>query len=411
MPLREDELHHSLNSFLHAWNGLKLTLIYVACVRTPSVHGYEKCSLMVTLHHQCLVSLYGSSVSRTSSFRGIVARRAYSSTGTSNKYSSPTFVSRSATLRRRTFQMAQGYGQPGQTARGRDNQHPHPLYSRSPPESFPGAFLDDFPTPPLRVPVSSSVPRPPPSYPRGTHEAAGPSTPYTTSTDTKRNQPRLVGKRQETITRVTLLNPHSAGTRATSSQSPPKQMASTEELFEFSKVSVGDFERCLAFVESHNALDYRAAADKMLWQAYKTFERLHRRDFDTRHMRLVQKFANQCVQQYALLDFGADCGVESLKRYLHGCVSSSYCGMVHRVLKMRRSLVSFSLLNGPAWTTSQRCSNFLPQTAFHTCIAQSPPTSKNSNGFVSFTITFMRRSRQRQERRQRRACWKNSRRS
>ena len=94
-------------------------------------------------------------------------------------------------------------------------------------------------------------------------------------------------------------------------------MASTEELFAFSKVHLGDFERCLAFVESHTALDYRAAADKMLWQAYKTFERLQSRDFDDRHLRLVQMFANQCVQQYALLDFGADCGVENLKKYLH----------------------------------------------------------------------------------------------
>lgn len=94
-------------------------------------------------------------------------------------------------------------------------------------------------------------------------------------------------------------------------------MASTEDLYHFAKIPLGDFEGLLAFVEEHSMLDYRAAAEKMLWQTMKTFEKLVKKDLETRHIPLVQEFASQCVQQYALLDYGADCGYEKLRQYLH----------------------------------------------------------------------------------------------
>ncbi|THH07089.1 hypothetical protein EW145_g3624 [Phellinidium pouzarii] len=92
---------------------------------------------------------------------------------------------------------------------------------------------------------------------------------------------------------------------------------SSGELFAFAKIPVGDFESCFAFFENHPAIELRASAEKMLWQTYRTFDRLIKHDYDDRLHELVQNFANQSVQQYALLDYGADCGFENLKKYLH----------------------------------------------------------------------------------------------
>ncbi|KAI5123160.1 hypothetical protein M0805_000863 [Coniferiporia weirii] len=97
----------------------------------------------------------------------------------------------------------------------------------------------------------------------------------------------------------------------------------SEELFIFSKIPLGDFECCLAFLENRATLDLRASADKLLWQAHKTFERLIKRDYEDKFHHLVQDYANQCVQQYALLDYGAECGFESLRKYLHDLILTS----------------------------------------------------------------------------------------
>ena len=65
-------------------------------------------------------------------------------------------------------------------------------------------------------------------------------------------------------------------------------------------------------------IDFGAYEYEMRWQSIKTFERLLKRDFDVdRHLGVVQEFANQCVQQFALLNYGKDCGYERLRRYLH----------------------------------------------------------------------------------------------
>ncbi|KAH8113522.1 hypothetical protein DFH11DRAFT_1544761 [Phellopilus nigrolimitatus] len=115
---------------------------------------------------------------------------------------------------------------------------------------------------------------------------------------------------------------HSALVR--SPRPPPTGMSPPHQtLFEFASIRFGDFESCLQFMNTQGVeLDLRASADRMLWQTYKTFERLIRRDFDARLQPLVQDLANQCVQQYALLDYGADCGYERLRTYLHRLVLS-----------------------------------------------------------------------------------------
>lgn len=98
---------------------------------------------------------------------------------------------------------------------------------------------------------------------------------------------------------------------------PMKAKIPAEDLFEFAKIPLGDFEHCLAFIEAHKGMDFRASADDLLWQTYKAFERLIKRDFEDKFHPVVQDFANQCVQQYALLDYGADCGYENTTKYLH----------------------------------------------------------------------------------------------
>lgn len=139
-------------------------------------------------------------------------------------------------------------------------------------------------------------------------------------------------------------------------------MPMRDELFAFAKIPVGDFEQRLAFIEARPELELPAAAERMLSQALKTFERLVKNgdsDFgdgnsssngignsNTRtgasrsmfegeddgegtekekdrdalnayQARIVWRFAHQCVCAYALLDYGRDCGREHLLRYLH----------------------------------------------------------------------------------------------
>ena len=92
---------------------------------------------------------------------------------------------------------------------------------------------------------------------------------------------------------------------------------SASELFKFSMIPLGDFERCLSFVETHRFADFNTCSEMFLRQTYRTFERMLKRDYEERHQYLVQNFAMQNVQQYALLNYGADCGSENLMRYLH----------------------------------------------------------------------------------------------
>lgn len=92
---------------------------------------------------------------------------------------------------------------------------------------------------------------------------------------------------------------------------------SSSDLFEFAKIPLHDFEQCLAFLEARPTLNLAAAAEKILWQAFKTFERLIKGDLDEQQQHLVQQFANQCVRSFAFLDYGRDCGHENLMRYLH----------------------------------------------------------------------------------------------
>ena len=115
---------------------------------------------------------------------------------------------------------------------------------------------------------------------------------------------------------------------------------SSAELFAFAKIPLNDFEQCLAFLDARPGLDLGAAAEKMLWQTLKTFERLVKQtnnsnsnshanlnsfslgssrdgDLNDQQRRVVQRFANQCVRAFALLDYGRDCGYGNLMRYLH----------------------------------------------------------------------------------------------
>lgn len=92
---------------------------------------------------------------------------------------------------------------------------------------------------------------------------------------------------------------------------------SFKELFKFAMIPLGDFERCLAFVETHRFDDFQACADIFLRQTYRTFEKLLKGDYEERHYHLVQNFAVQNIQQYALLSYGAECGSQNLMRYLH----------------------------------------------------------------------------------------------
>lgn len=49
---------------------------------------------------------------------------------------------------------------------------------------------------------------------------------------------------------------------------------SSTELFKFAKIPLGDFESCLAFVETLRFVDFQACADMFLRQTYRTFVRL-----------------------------------------------------------------------------------------------------------------------------------------
>lgn len=92
---------------------------------------------------------------------------------------------------------------------------------------------------------------------------------------------------------------------------------SSTELFKFAKIPLGDFESCLAFVETLRFVDFQACADMFLRQTYSTFVRLLKGDFQEKFHHIVQTFAMQNVQQHALLRYGAECGYDNLMRYLH----------------------------------------------------------------------------------------------
>ncbi|KAL5482928.1 hypothetical protein ACEPAI_9523 [Sanghuangporus weigelae] len=111
-----------------------------------------------------------------------------------------------------------------------------------------------------------------------------------------------------------------------------------EQLFAFSKIPLGDFESIMAWIElhSHHAIDYQLCKEKMLWQTYKTFERLLRRDFEERHVRLVQEFANQCVQTLAILDYAADCGYENSRKYVRNLVLTPEMARMNYLARMMK---------------------------------------------------------------------------
>ncbi|KAL5512700.1 hypothetical protein ACEPAG_2966 [Sanghuangporus baumii] len=111
-----------------------------------------------------------------------------------------------------------------------------------------------------------------------------------------------------------------------------------EQLFAFSKIPLGDFESIMAWIElhSHHAIDYQLCKEKMLWQTYKTFERLLRRDFEERHVRLVQEFANQCVQTLAILDYAADCGYENTRKYVRNLVLTPEMARMNYLARMMK---------------------------------------------------------------------------
>ena len=93
--------------------------------------------------------------------------------------------------------------------------------------------------------------------------------------------------------------------------------ADAEALFRFATIKLGDFESCLLFIDTLIDMNLKSAAAILWWQTCRTFERLVRRDYDDAHHQIVQDFANQCVQQYTLLSYGADCGAKNLRKYLH----------------------------------------------------------------------------------------------
>jgi hypothetical protein len=91
-------------------------------------------------------------------------------------------------------------------------------------------------------------------------------------------------------------------------------------LYAFSHIPLGEFELCKEFFEIHHELDFRKSALIVWWQVRKTFERLLRIPPDAEDAeekkRLVRRYALSCVQEYALLSYGADCGMENLMKYL-----------------------------------------------------------------------------------------------
>ena len=74
----------------------------------------------------------------------------------------------------------------------------------------------------------------------------------------------------------------------------------------------------MAWLNSHPppSVDYSLLREKMLWQTYKTFERLLKHDFEERHTKLVRAFAEQCVRSLAILDYASDCGWEKAREYV-----------------------------------------------------------------------------------------------
>lgn len=91
-------------------------------------------------------------------------------------------------------------------------------------------------------------------------------------------------------------------------------------LYAFSQIPLGEFELCKEFFETHHAIDFRKSALIVWWQVRKTFDRLLRIAPDAedaeQKRRIIREYALRCVQEYALLSYGADCGFENLMRYL-----------------------------------------------------------------------------------------------
>jgi len=96
---------------------------------------------------------------------------------------------------------------------------------------------------------------------------------------------------------------------------------SSELLFQFASIDLGEFEMVLDFVDSFQDISLLEAATILWTQACRTLEKLQKEDMELAQQKVLQKFVNRCIQQYAFLNHGAQCGIRNLRKYLHTCVS------------------------------------------------------------------------------------------
>ena len=95
----------------------------------------------------------------------------------------------------------------------------------------------------------------------------------------------------------------------------------SELLFQFSLIELGEFEMVIDFIDSFRTISLLEAATIFWSQACRTMAKLQSDDIDLAKQKILQRFVNRCIQQYAFLSYGAQCGIRNLQRYLQRCVT------------------------------------------------------------------------------------------
>lgn len=96
--------------------------------------------------------------------------------------------------------------------------------------------------------------------------------------------------------------------------------ACAELLFQFASIELGEFEMVLEFLDSFRRISLLEASTVLWAQAVRAMEKLQKDDVDLVRQKALRKFFHRCIQQYAFLSYGAQCGMRNLRKYLHNLI-------------------------------------------------------------------------------------------
>ena len=90
----------------------------------------------------------------------------------------------------------------------------------------------------------------------------------------------------------------------------------SEILFKFATIELGDFETILFNLDSLAGIGFETAAITFWAQTRRIFRQLRRCEISVPQYLETVRFVHQCVQQYSFLEYGVNCGVKKVRKYL-----------------------------------------------------------------------------------------------